>query len=104
VVALTVLIAGGLSVVTLLSAALQHERELAGRESVLRDADRVLATLSLYSRTDLDRRVGRHPAGRFWAEIRRPEPALYRLALFESDTGRTEILVTVVHRPREEAP
>jgi hypothetical protein len=103
-VALTLLLAGGLGVVTLLSAAVRQEAAMAEREATLRDADRALAALSLFTRADLDRRLGRHPAGRFLADVRRPEPALYRIALLESDTSQVELLVTVVHRPAQVVP
>ena len=100
-VALTLLLVSGVTVVSLLSASLRSEAGLAEREATLRAADRTLAALALLNRTDLDRRLGRHPAGRFLADIRRPEPALYRIALRESDSAAAELLVTLVHRPRE---
>jgi type II secretory pathway component PulJ len=103
-VALTLLVVGGVSVVSFLSASLRSEMALAEREATLMEADRVLAGLALLSRTDLDRRLGRHPVGRFVAEVRRPEPSLYRLALRESDTAAVELLVTVVHRPDRRVP
>lgn len=102
-VALTLLVVSGASVVSLLSASLRSEAALAEREETLRAADRTLAALTLLNRTDLDRRLGHHPAGRFVAEIRRPEPALYRIALREADSAAAELLVTVVHRPQETA-
>lgn len=100
-VALTLLVVSGVSVVSLLSASLRSEMALAEREGTLREADRVLVALTLLARTDLDRRLGRHPAGPFVAEVRRPEPSLYRIGLRESDTAAVELLVTVVHRPDE---
>jgi type II secretory pathway pseudopilin PulG len=103
-VALTLLLLSGVTVLSLLSASLRSATVLAERESTLRAADRVLAGLSLLSRTDLDRRLGQHPAGRFVAEVRRPEPSLYRIALWESDTAAVELLVTVVYRPDGRTP
>jgi hypothetical protein len=100
-IALTLLLVGGLSVVAALRAVIQSEAALAEREATLREADRVLSALSLLGKGDLDGRLGRHPAGRFVAEVRRPEPTLYRLSLLASDTGTAELLVTVVHRPDE---
>jgi hypothetical protein len=102
--ALTVLISAGLSAVSLVSSALRNEAELAAREETLREADRVLASLTLSTRVDLDQRLGRHPYSKFRADIRRPEPTLYRIALLEADTGHLELLVTVVYRPRETSP
>ncbi len=102
--ALTLLLAGGVSTVSLLSAAVQSQAALAGREVTLREADRMLAALTLLSKDDLDRRLGQHAAGRFLADVRRPDPARYRISLRESETGSEELLVTVVHRPDQEAP
>lgn len=98
-VALTLLLVSGLTVVSLLSESLGSEGRLAEREAALRAADRTLAALALLGRSDLDRRLGRHAAGNFVAEIRRPEPTLYRIALRETDSAAVELLVTVVHRP-----
>ncbi len=98
-VALTLLLVSGASVVSLLSAALQSEVALAEREATLRDGDRVLASLALLSKVDLDRRLGTHRAGPFVADVRRPEPGLYRIALREADSAAVELLVTVVYRP-----
>jgi hypothetical protein len=104
VVALTLLLVSGASIVSLLGASLRSERELAEREATLREADRVLAGLTLLTRTDLDRRLGRHTTGRFVADVRRPEPMLYRIALREADTAAVELLVTVVYRLDQAAP
>ena len=103
-VALTLLMAVGLTTVSLLVAALRNEGALAEREATLQDADRIMAVLSLLTRADLDRRLGRHPAGRFLADVRRPELTLYRIALLESDTAAVEALVTVVYRPGKDHP
>lgn len=98
-VAMTLLLVSGLTLVSLLSESLGSETRLAEREATIRAADRTLAALALLGRNDLDRRLGSHDAGSFVAEIRRPEPSLYRIALRESDSASTELLVTVVHRP-----
>jgi type II secretory pathway component PulJ len=97
--ALTLLVVTGATVVSLLSESLRSEAALAEREATLRAADRTMAALALLGRADLDRRLGEHPAGRFVADVRRPEPSLYRIALRGSDTSAVELLVTVVHRP-----
>jgi type II secretory pathway component PulJ len=102
-VALTLLVVSGASVVSLLSASLRSEAALAGREETLREADRILAGLALLTRTDLDRRLGSRRTGRFVAEVRRPEPTLYRIALRETESASSELLVTLVHRPHEAA-
>jgi hypothetical protein len=86
VVALTILMAAGVPVVSLLGASLASEAGLARREAEQRD---------------LDRRLGRHAAGELVVEVQRPEPTLYRLAV--SRPG-TEALVTVVYRPPSSQP
>ncbi|MGH7527117.1 MAG: hypothetical protein ACREMX_10475 [Gemmatimonadales bacterium] len=103
-VALTLLVVGGASVVSLLGASLRSEAALAERELTLREADRTLTALTLLNKTDLDRRLGRHQVGASVAEVRRPEPALYRIALREADTAAAEMLVTVVYRPDGTVP
>jgi type II secretory pathway component PulJ len=103
-VALALLVVSAVPVVSLLSAALRSEMALAEREATMREADRMLASLALLTRTDLDRRLGRHPARTMVADVTRPAPTLYRLALRESDTAAVELLVTVVHRPDRERP
>ena len=96
VIALTILLAAGVSLVSLLAASLASEAALARREVEVHDLDRLLAAMSLLTRADLDRRLGRHPVGPLVAEVQRPEPALYRLAV--SRPG-VEALVTVVYCP-----
>ncbi len=49
-------------------------------------------------RNDLDRRLGRHPIGDLIAEVERPEPTLYRIALAQASAPDVEDLVTVVYR------
>jgi type II secretory pathway component PulJ len=102
IVALTLLLLAGVSVVTLLGASLRSEDQLRRRERELAALDRVLAGMTLLTRTDLDRRLGRHPLGPFVTEVQRPEPTLYRIAVSDARTPLQEGLVTVVYRPREE--
>src|SRR6476661_320453 len=101
VVALTILMAAGLSVISLLGASLASEAGLVRREAELRDLDRMLAAMTLLSRLDLDRRLGRHLMGGLVAEVQRPEPALYRVAV---GRPQSEPLITVVYRPLPSAP
>ena len=104
IVAITLLAVAGTAVVSLLSAAVRQQDLLARRETTMLTAYRTLAALTLLRRAELDRRLGRHPADRFIAEVSRPEPTLYRLALLLSDTASIEMLTTVVHRPDPKAP
>jgi type II secretory pathway pseudopilin PulG len=101
-VALAILGGAGTALVGALAAGVRSEHEIREREMAIATADRVLTATALLSRTDLDRRIGRHSVGGLLVEVQRPEPALYRIGI--SDVGRSELetLVTVVYRP--EAP
>ena len=60
--------------------------------------DRVLTALTLLTRAELDRRLGRHPLGELMVDIQRPERTLYRIALAQQESPQVEDLVTVVYR------
>ena len=97
-VALAILSGAGLGLVELVSAGLAAERDAQKRERVLAVEARVLTALTLLKREDLDRRLGRHPIGDLIAEVERPEPTLYRIALAQASAPDVEDLVTVVYR------
>jgi type II secretory pathway component PulJ len=101
VVALAILLAAGVSLVSLLGASLANETELARREAEVRELDRLLTAMTLLDRTELDRRLGRHSAGRLVTEVERPEPGLYRMSVGQPNG---EALVTVVYRPVPSSP
>jgi hypothetical protein len=69
---------------------------------MLRAADRVLTAMTLLGRTDLDRRIGRHPVGEFEVHVSRPERVLYRIAIAAAAAPERTLLATVVHRPEPE--
>jgi hypothetical protein len=100
-VAVTILVAAGVSLISLLGASLASETELDRREADVRDLDRLLVAMTLLSRTDLDRRLGRHSVGLLEAQVQRPEPTLYRLAV---NGPHGAALVTVVYRPDRGRP
>ena len=97
-VALAILSGAGLGLVELVSAGLAAERDARKRERVLAVEARVLTALTLFKREDLDRRLGRHSIGDVIAEVERPEPTLYRIALAQASAPDVEDLVTVVYR------
>jgi type II secretory pathway component PulJ len=104
IVALAILASAGTALIGLLGQALQAESELRDRERALRAAERVLTAAALLTRTDLDRRLGRHPVGELLLEVQRPRPTLYRLAVSLGSAPAVEMLVTVVYRPEPAAP
>jgi len=97
-VALAILSGAGLALLDLVTAGLRAERESRERERVLAVEDRVLTAVTLLTRADLDRRLGRHPIGELMADIQRPERTLYRIALAQQESPQVEDLVTVVYR------
>lgn len=99
IVALAILGIAGTSLTALLAAAIRQQGEAIARERTTREADRLLTAYSLLTRDDLDRRLGRRPAGRFAVEVQRPEPTLYRLGIVDTAAVDVELLVTVVFRP-----
>jgi type II secretory pathway pseudopilin PulG len=97
-VALVVLSAAGLGVVSAVGAGLRGERDAQTREHVLAVEERVIAALTLLTREDLDRRIGPHPIGEFVVDVERPEATLYRIAIAQAASAHLEDLVTVVYR------
>ena len=97
-VALTILTVAGLSLVGLLGAAVHAEQGARERERVLASEERVLAAMTLLTRADLDRRLGRHDVGEFAVDVQRLERTLYRIAIAQGRSARVEDLVTVVFR------
>jgi type II secretory pathway pseudopilin PulG len=102
-VALAILSGAGVAVVGLLGAGLRAQHEAREREQRLAAAERVLTSMTLLTRSDLDRRLGRHPIGEFVVDVQRPEPTLYRVAIAEAASAHVEELVPVVYRREEHA-
>lgn len=100
-VAMAILAGAGTSLVAALDAGIRSEHRARLRETSLLSADRALSALTLLTRTELDRRLGRHPLGELIIEVQRPEPTLYRIAVAEARAPEVEMLVTVVYRVEE---
>ena len=98
-VALAILSTAGLTLLELVADSLRAERGARERERALVVAARVLTALTLLKREDLDRRLGRHPIGELIADVERPEPTLYRIAITRPTSPDVEDLATVVYRP-----
>lgn len=69
------------------------------REWELLAEERILASHTLLTRTELDRRLGLRNLGRFVVHVQRPEPSLYRVTVSRATAPDVEDLVTVVYRP-----
>lgn len=104
ILALALLAAAGTALVAALGASLRSEGRLRRREATLLAADRVLTAMTLLSRSDLDRRIGRHEVRGFVVAVQRPQPTLYRVAVSEALSPQVETLVTVVYRPDPRSP
>ena len=63
----------------------------------MRDADAFMAAVSLWTRDDLDRRLGDREQGPWRLVILRPEPTLYEVALRDTLTDAV-VLRTALHR------
>jgi type II secretory pathway component PulJ len=99
IIALSLLAGAGTAFLAALGEALRSEEQLRRRERELLAADRVLTAMSLLTRQDLDRRLGRYPVGELSVAVQRPEPTLYRISVAEQRAPEIETLVTVVYRP-----
>lgn len=102
-IALTLLLGAGVSLVSLLGASLRSEITLRDREERYERLDRLLTAMSLLRRAELDQRIGRHQTGNLVADVQRPESALYRIEIRGDGSNGSESLVTVVYRPIERA-
>ena len=82
------------AIATIIAAAnAEREAEAAGR---------VLGALTLFTRNDLDQRLGRRTVGEFLVSIQRAEENLYRIGVAPARTPSRELLMTVVYRqPRD---
>jgi len=100
-VALVILATAGTSLAELVGSGLRAERESRIREATLATEERLLVALTLLNRRELDQRIGRREIGEFIADVQRPEPTLYRIALVEAQSPAVEDLVTVVYRREE---
>lgn len=71
----------------------QHERRL-------READRLLASVSLWPRDEIDRHLGVRPQGPWVLEIQQRAPGLYDVVVLEKVTARVW-LQSALYRPSQ---
>jgi type II secretory pathway pseudopilin PulG len=102
-VALVILTVAGTSAVTLVAQSADAVRRARVAEEETRRADAFLHAVSLWTRDDLDRRLGDRPQGPWRLEVQRPSPTLYRVVLRDGGDGRT-LLRTALFRPEPATP
>ena len=100
-IALTVLASAGAAVVALTAQSAQAVRQARGGERALREAGAFLDAVALWTRDDLDRRLGTREQHPWRMRVDRPTPTLYVVVLTDS-AGARELLRTSLYRP--EAP
>lgn len=98
--ALTIFACAAVAALGLLSQLTESEQRAEANERTVVDESRLLAAYSLLTRTDLDLRLGRRAVGPYVAEVQRPEPVLYRVAVGDSAGAD---LVTLLYRAEERA-
>lgn len=106
IVALVILTVAGTSAVVLVSQSADAVRRARMADAEAREASAFLHAVSLWTREDLDRRLGDRPQGEWRLIIQRPSPTLYEVVLTDS-AATHEILRTALFRPeppRRELP
>lgn len=96
--AMAILAVVGGSYLVLTSATLRSVALAAAREREYAAADAFLSAASLWTREDLDRRLGEREQGPWRLEIRRESSSVYALALRDTATNAI-VLETAVYRP-----
>lgn len=67
----------------------------------IQEASAFMDAVTLWSRTELDQRLGHRRQGKWWLRIDRPFPSLYTLVL--SDSQNREVLRTSLYRHAPDA-
>lgn len=98
IVALAVFGTAGSAALVLVRDAARTVERAREAERRVRDADAFLAAVSLWTRDDLDRRLGERPQGPWRLVVLRPAPTLYEVALRDT-MGDALVLQTALHRP-----
>lgn len=97
-VAITLLVVAGALAVRMAVASARTVAAVRDTESRLRRASAFLEVVALWTRDDLDRRLGERPQGPWQLHVQRTSPTLYVVILVDSGDGR-ELLRTSLHRP-----
>jgi type II secretory pathway pseudopilin PulG len=97
IVALTILTLVGITAVVVVSQSVDAARGASIADAEMQEASAFMDAVSLWSRADLDRRLGSRVQGSWLLTIHRPTETLYLLVLTDS-TGSNEILRTAIYR------
>jgi type II secretory pathway pseudopilin PulG len=103
IVALVILSVAGTAAVTLVGQSADAVRRARLAEAEMREANAFFHSVALWTRDDLDRRLGERPQGAWKLLIQRPTPTLYEVVLTDSAVTR-EILRTSLFRPEPPRP
>ena len=101
--ALVILAVAGTAAVTMVSQGADAVRRAREADAEARQANAFFHAVALWTREDLDRRLGDRPQGEWRLRIQRPAPTLYEVVLVDSAATR-EILRTSLHRPEPPRP
>lgn len=103
IVALVILSVAGTAAVTLVSQSADSVRRARVADEEMREANAFFHAVALWTRDDLDRRLGERPQGRWKLLIQRPTPTLYEVVLTDSALTR-EVLRTTLYRAEPRKP
>ncbi len=98
VLALAILAIAGTSTAWLATDTLQSLSRAREQEAHVESAGRLLEAVSVWPRTDLDRRLGITVQGPFRMDIQRETVSLYHITILDSLASRV-VLSTSLHRP-----
>ena len=102
-VAVVILAVAGTAAATLVGQSADVVRRAREADREARAASAFLHAVSLWTREDLDRRLGERPQGDWRLQVQRPAPTLYEVVLLDS-AATHEILRTSLFRPEPPRP
>src|SRR5256885_1417036 len=103
-IAITMIVIAGVGMVTLLGQSVTTAREAHRRDRDVRLASATLERVMLWTRAELDARVGTSRLGCCVLTIDLITPALYRVALLDTATNAVVLETTVYQPPPTHAP
>lgn len=99
IVALTIFAAVAGSIALFATTSLRAVGRARDAEREVMEASAFVDAVTLWSRSDFDRRLGSHEQGRWRLELSRPLPTVYVIALLDGTSARP-LIITAVYRPR----